>query len=294
MLVPYFVDLWNLFQPKLSEPPIAVNHNKQALLVFWHQACIDCPENVRCIVNSPQVIKNIAFNYILADHEDQEVVYFNRSMLPQYYGLLRLCCIQSRPFTRNLALHQNIQWAFKNITPYQDRYPFAVQELFKLMKIFITTHPDSSESELKDILTFKKTTLQMYLTSLEPRTSWQALLNMLQIIVENEQDRIFLLQIDGLTKLFQLFAAMYVMFHEATACNITNDIVDCLKFILTLLKTLFANQEHFQQFRELRNSLRDSHEVIRKILLLINSYTPAHVRISCLGKSLIAIIYLLN
>jgi hypothetical protein len=34
-------------------------------------------------------VRNLAFNYILADHEDAEVVAFNRSMLPTYYGLLR-------------------------------------------------------------------------------------------------------------------------------------------------------------------------------------------------------------
>ena len=62
------------------------------------------------------------FVYCSADHEDQEVVTFNRSMLPAYYGILRQCCQQSRMFTRQLAQHQNIQWAFKNITPYPSQY----------------------------------------------------------------------------------------------------------------------------------------------------------------------------
>ena len=57
-----------------------------------------------------------------ADHEDQEIMLFNRCMLPSYYGLLRLCCVHSRHFTRQLAQHQNIQWAFKNITPYPSQY----------------------------------------------------------------------------------------------------------------------------------------------------------------------------
>lgn len=60
--------------------------------------------------------------YYRADHEDQDVVLFNRVMLPAYYGLLRLCCQQSRTFTRQLAAHQNIQWAFKNITPHPTQY----------------------------------------------------------------------------------------------------------------------------------------------------------------------------
>lgn len=110
-------------QPKLSEPAIATNHNKQALLSFWYNVCVDCPENVRLVVQNPVVTKNIAFNYILADHDDQEVVLFNRGMLPAYYGILRLCCEQSPAFTRQLASHQNIQWAFKNLTPHASQYP---------------------------------------------------------------------------------------------------------------------------------------------------------------------------
>lgn len=110
-------------QPKLSEPAIATNHNKQALLSFWYNMCVDCPENVRLVVQNPVVTKNIAFNYILADHDDQEVVLFNRSMLPAYYGILRMCCEQSPAFTRQLASHQNIQWAFKNLTPHASQYP---------------------------------------------------------------------------------------------------------------------------------------------------------------------------
>lgn len=112
-----------LFQPKLSEPAIATNHNKQALLSFWYNVCVECPENVRLVVQNPVVTKNIAFNYILADHDDQEVVLFNRGMLPAYYGILRLCCEQSPAFTRQLASHQNIQWAFKNLTPHASQYP---------------------------------------------------------------------------------------------------------------------------------------------------------------------------
>jgi hypothetical protein len=61
----YFLDLWQLFHPKLSEPSIPVHHNKQALLLFWHHVCVDCPENVQLILQNGHVTKNIAFNYIL-------------------------------------------------------------------------------------------------------------------------------------------------------------------------------------------------------------------------------------
>ena len=57
-----------------------------------------------------------------ADHDDQEVAVFNRAMLPAYYGVLRMCCQESREFTRQLAQHQNTQWALQHITPHPAQY----------------------------------------------------------------------------------------------------------------------------------------------------------------------------
>ena len=65
-----------------------------------------------------------------ADHDDQEVVMFNRIMLPAYYGLLRLCCQQSPQFARALAVHQNMQWAFRFLTPYASQYPMVRTESY--------------------------------------------------------------------------------------------------------------------------------------------------------------------
>ena len=81
-------DLWTLLHPKLSEPSIPVHQNKPSLLHFWCTAYIDCPDNVKLILNGPPVVKNIAFNCILADHDDSDMVNFNKAMLPTYNRLL--------------------------------------------------------------------------------------------------------------------------------------------------------------------------------------------------------------
>merc|ERR1719394_2364454 len=189
LLGPVFQDLWTLFHPKLSEPSIPVHQNKQALLHFWYTASLDCPENVKLILNSPPVVKNIAFNYILADHEDSDVVNFNRAMLPTYYGLLRLCCTQSRAFCRTLAQHQNIQWAFKNIAPYSTQYAGAVEERMKLMQLFVTKSPETSEEEVGEIRQFRTATLQLYLSVLDGRSSWATLISVLKILIESTEDK---------------------------------------------------------------------------------------------------------
>lgn len=98
-----------------------------------------------------------------ADHDDQEIVMYNRAMLPAYYGLLRMMCQQSRVFTRHVAQHQNLQWAFKNITPHPTQYPAAVEELFKLMQLMVMKNSDATEAEQREVCTFRRATLTTYL-----------------------------------------------------------------------------------------------------------------------------------
>lgn len=84
-------------------------------------------------------------------------------MLPAYYGLLRMMCQQSRVFTRHVAQHQNLQWAFKNITPHPTQYPAAVEELFKLMQLMVMKNSDATEAEQREVCTFRRATLTTYL-----------------------------------------------------------------------------------------------------------------------------------
>ncbi|KAK7104124.1 hypothetical protein V1264_018890 [Littorina saxatilis] len=281
----YFDDLWQLFQPKLLEPQIAMHHNKQALLIFWYVVCVDCPENVELITSNAHVCKNIAFNYILADHEDQEIMMFNRCMLPSYYGLLRLACQHSRQFTRQLADHQNIQWAFKNITPYPSQYTVAVEELYKMMRLMSARYPDSTEEELRAVTRFRRNTISMYIRDMEARTHWQTLVSALKILVEGHDERLMLLYHHGLTTLSESFATLHVMYHEATACHVTGDIIDLLTLLQQCLKTAReCMDKKVQCANEMKSILmnwKERGDVVKKLLTLLNSYTPPEVRTVC-------------
>ncbi|XP_061685121.1 ubiquitin carboxyl-terminal hydrolase 34 isoform X2 [Syngnathoides biaculeatus] len=277
----YFMDLWNLFQPKLSEPAIATNHNKQALLSFWYNVCVDCSENVRLVVQNPAVTKNIAFNYILADHDDQEVVLFNRSMLPAYYGILRMCCDQSPAFTRQLASHQNIQWAFKNLTPHASQYPRAVEELFNLMQLFVAQRADMREEELEDVKQFKKTTISCYLRCLDGRSCWTTLISAFRVLLENDEDRLLVVFNRGLILMTESFNTLHMMYHEATACHVTGDLVELLSIFLSVLKST----RPYLQRKDVKQALIQWQERIdfaHKLLTLLNSYSPPELRSACL------------
>lgn len=276
LFVVHFTEFWNFFQNKLAEPAISVHQNKQAFLMFWYLACQEYPESIKCIVGNPQVYKKIAFNYILADHEDQETIQHNKNMLPYYYGILRLCCQASRPFTRYLAVHQNIQWAFQNISPYANHYQSAVQELFKLMRLFATTYPDSTEEEIKDVVAFKRNTLKMYLNTLSANMHWATLLNVLNILIESDDDLTFIIHNNGLYLMFMSFNSLCVMFHEATACHINNEIVDVLRIISSLLQVLETAAEKGEMC-DRRAQLKDFVD-FKRLIFLMNTYTPATVR----------------
>uniref|UniRef100_A0A6P7F8D8 ubiquitinyl hydrolase 1 n=1 Tax=Diabrotica virgifera virgifera TaxID=50390 RepID=A0A6P7F8D8_DIAVI len=277
----YFMQLWHLFHPKLSEPSIPAYHNKQTLLAFWNHVCTDCPENVQLMLQNAHVTKNIAFNYILADHDDQEIVMYNRAMLPAYYGILRMMCQQSRTFTRSLAQHQNLQWAFKNITPHPTQYPQAVEELFKLMQLMVIKHPDASEGEQREIYSFRKNTLMTYLQCLDGRTSWGTLISAFRILLETNDDKLYVVYNGGLQIVFECFQNLHLMLHEATACHVVGDMLD----ILTIMQDLLVSIRMYRDIKDARGILlatKDWLEVLRKLATLLNTYNPPEMRTLCI------------
>ncbi|KAH8417407.1 hypothetical protein KR222_010565 [Zaprionus bogoriensis] len=252
----YMRSLWELFHPRLSEPSVPAHHNKHALLTFWHHSLVDCPENAALVANCPEITRNIAFNYILADHDDSEIVTYNRSMLPAYYGLLRLCCEQSRALTRQLAQHQNLQWAFKNITPHPTQYAAAVDELFKLMALFATRHADASEQEKLDVIAFRRSVVVSYTSSLDARVSWSTLISALKILVDNDDDRMLVIFNGGIEMCFEALHTLHSMHHEATACHVAGDLLDLLGEMVLLLATLRLRTDNPAQKKQLEQQLQ--------------------------------------
>ncbi|XP_023337043.1 ubiquitin carboxyl-terminal hydrolase 34 [Eurytemora carolleeae] len=289
LLGKYFQDLWCLFHPKLSEPSIPVHPNKQALLQFWYSSLVDCRENIQLVLSNPQVVRNLAFNYILADHEDAEVVAFNRTMLPIYYGILRMCCAENRSFCRSLAQHQNIQWAFKNISPYSTQYTAAVDELMKLVEEFVKRFPDSTEQEIREIRLFKTQTLQLYLGILDGRSSSVTLISALRILLETAEDRVFAVCHNALSLIFDAFNILHLMHHEATACHVTQEIRELLNIFLDLIRTVRSSSKS-PELHAVTSRWKEMPEMTSRLVTLCNSFTPSELKetsLSCLKEMLL-------
>lgn len=61
---------------------------------------------------------------------------------------------------------------------------------------------------------------------------------MLKILAQSNEDRIFVVYNNGLSLIFDAFNMLHMMFHEATACHVTPDIIDLLSIFTDLLKAV--------------------------------------------------------
>ncbi|XP_041969100.1 ubiquitin carboxyl-terminal hydrolase puf [Aricia agestis] len=291
----YFNDLWDLYHPAISEPSVAVHPNKQALLTFWHAVCVDCPENVQLAVSSPRLIKHIAFNYILADHEDGEVVAYNRSMLPPYYALLRMCCRRSAAFARGLAQHQNIHWAFRNIAPHAHLYPAAADELLRLARILAARGGNTSTSTTNDTAdgreaaAFRRSTLSAYLQGLNGRTCWTTLISAFCTLVENEDDRLYVVYNGGLQMTFEALHSLHAVYVEggggsgAGGGAVRAELRAALRWARALCRTLRTRRDA-KEARALLLACKDWPECARRLLTVLNLHArTAHLPHAALG-----------
>lgn len=198
-------------------------------------------------------------------------------MLPAYYGLLRFCCQQSRSLTRQLAAHQNLQWAFKNITPHPTQYALAVDELFCLMNMFAARHPDDTEAEQREISAFRRTTLTAYLSGLDARVSWGTLIAALRILVDNDDDRLFVVYSGGISLCFEALITLHSMYHEATACHVSGDLQELLTELALLVKTLRINVRE-QKKRPPASAVKNLPDAVRRLATLLNTHNPPQMR----------------
>ena len=58
----------------------------------------------------------------------------------------------------------------------------------------------------------------------------------LGILVESREDKLMVLQSNGLPLLHEAFNTLHVMHHEATACHVTADIIELLGLVSSILK----------------------------------------------------------
>jgi hypothetical protein len=76
----------------------------------------------------------------------------------------------------------------------------------------------------------------------------------LKILIDSNEDRIFVVYNNGFAVIFDAFSMLHMMFHEATACHVTGEIVDLISIFADLVTisqiSVSAEQIFIPEFRK--------------------------------------------
>lgn len=80
------------------------------------------------------------------------------------------------------------------------------------------------------------------------------------------------------------------MYHEATACHVTGDLIDMLALIVDIIKCLQRNHEQKKLTeketpRTIILTYKEWPDLLRKLVTLLNTYNPKEMRQSVLGDN---------
>ena len=101
------------------------------------------------------------------NHDERDLVAFNKQCLHSFFGLLRICCSASAHFAFVFMQHDNFLWALENVFPYYNLYTKASNELLKIVEILLDYAKEESAAspsggsqlsaaDIKEVKAFKK------------------------------------------------------------------------------------------------------------------------------------------
>lgn len=162
------------------------------------------------------------------------------------------------------------------------------------MQLMVMKNSDTSESEQREICNFRRTTLATYLQCLDGRTSWTTLISAYRILVESNDDKLYIVYNGGLQIVFEAFQNLHVMLHEATACHITGELLEILNILLDLVRCVRIYRDP-KDARSILLACKEWVEVLRKLASLLNTYNPLEMRMYCIGNLFVLfLIFFLN
>ena len=110
------------------------------------------------LVFTNRIAKELPLCTVVVDHEDGDLVSYNRQTLHAYYATLRVLCEHSPAYARLMCTHSNFMWAFRNIFPFYAQYPQAAQELNRCIQLFVNLQSSTSSTTFNSNEKAKKNT----------------------------------------------------------------------------------------------------------------------------------------
>ncbi|RNA20513.1 ubiquitin carboxyl-terminal hydrolase 34 [Brachionus plicatilis] len=131
----------NIFFKHMANSHVTTNLNKQVMIHFVYHCLNGCVQVLdyvtRCADGKFEMgmARELPLCTVIVDHEDAELVSYNKQCLQPFYGAIRLLCDHSPVYLRHMCEHSNLQWAFKHVLPYSMHYGTACVELVKLLEL---------------------------------------------------------------------------------------------------------------------------------------------------------------
>jgi ubiquitin carboxyl-terminal hydrolase 34 len=292
-----------ILHTKLIEDHTINNGNKLLIFLFLQQLI---PETIFLtnILNYEHDFKQqLPMCLIIVDHEDQELVLYNRLFLFIYYNILKQFCQYSWTYCKELAVHKNMSWALKNVLPYVHLYPDACEQLLLICKIICHTNTDNDDLPL--INDFKKELYSIIYRFNDIRSSWTIILDLTRDMCDlqaSHDERLQILNRRGLPVLTTIFYTIFTLYHDQNQTQILtiqNDLIYLLSLIANLLDTADIQMKKQQAnltttpatttttvttpaATNMRNIVgtqwKEKMELVGKLLLLLNSYNSSEIR----------------
>ena len=282
-----------LLHPKLTDDHSINNSNKLLIFIFLQQLLTENIFLTNILNHEDDFKQQLPVCLIVVDHEDQELILYNRLFLFIYYNILKQFCQYSWSYCKELAVHKNMSWALKNVLPYVHLYPDACEQLSAICKIVLCTNHENLLHDRQLICDFKKDLYSIIYRFNDVRSSWSIILDLTREMCDlqaSHDERLLILNRRGLSVLTTIFSTVFSLYHEQIQnLTIQNELIYLLCLIANLLDTVDINIHKQQQTNStttttttMRNIVgiqwKEKMDLVAKLLLLLNSFNSSEIR----------------
>nr|XP_012145219.1 PREDICTED: ubiquitin carboxyl-terminal hydrolase 34 isoform X2 [Megachile rotundata] len=141
----------------------------------------------------------------------------------------------------------------------------------------VARHPDQTEQEEAEIASFRRGTLSSYLQGLDGRSCWATLISAFRILIESDDDRLYVVYNGGLSMALEAFHMLHIMYHEATACHVAGDLAELIAIIVELVRCIRTARDG-PDARNILANCKEWPDILRKLATLLNTYNPPDMR----------------
>lgn len=278
-----------ILHPKLTEDHTVNNGNKLLIFILLQQLLTEKVFLTNILNYEHDFKQQLPMCLIIVDHEDQELILYNRLFLFIYYNILKQFCQHSWPYSKELAMHKNMSWALKNVLPYVHLYPDACEQLLGICKTILqSTHETLASDDEQLIADFKRELYMIIYRFNDIRSSWPIIIELTRVMCDlqaSHDERLQILNRRGLPVLTTIFSTVFSLYHDQTQMLSTQmDLIYLLCLIANLLDTadMHIKKQQANSTISMRNTVgtqwKEKMELVGKLLLLLNSYNSSEIR----------------